>query len=123
MTPETQETIQGTTVDASRRTRLANERTYLAWWRTALASFAVSLGAGQLLPSLTGSQGGIVFEALGIGFGLIGMLCIGYALQRYLAVEKAIDHGTFVAPSKALTVALTVVGLALGVLVLVAILG
>ena len=123
MTPETPETIQGTTVDASRRTRLANERTYLAWWRTALASFAVSLGAGQLLPSITGNHGGVVFEGLGIGFGLIGLLCIAYALHRYLAVEKAIDEGTFVAPSKALTVALTAVGVVLGLLVLVAILG
>lgn len=26
--------------DATRRTRLANERTYLAWWRTGLMSFA-----------------------------------------------------------------------------------
>ena len=31
--------------DATRRTRLANERTYLAWWRTGLTSLAVSLAA------------------------------------------------------------------------------
>ena len=34
--------------DAMRRTPLANERTYLAWWRTGLATFAVSFGAGRL---------------------------------------------------------------------------
>jgi uncharacterized membrane protein YidH (DUF202 family) len=28
--------------DATRRTRLANERTYLAWWRTGLASAPAS---------------------------------------------------------------------------------
>jgi putative membrane protein len=39
--------------DATRRTRLANERTYLAWWRTGLTAFAVSLGAGKLVPALT----------------------------------------------------------------------
>lgn len=33
--------------DALRRTRLANERTHLAWWRTGLAALAVSLGAGR----------------------------------------------------------------------------
>jgi putative membrane protein len=38
--------------DATRRTRLANERTYLAWWRTGLTSLAVSLGAGKLIPAL-----------------------------------------------------------------------
>jgi putative membrane protein len=32
--------------DATRRTLLANERTYLAWWRTGLTSLAVSLAAG-----------------------------------------------------------------------------
>jgi putative membrane protein len=39
--------------DATRRTRLANERTYLAWWRTGLTAFAVSLGTGKLVPALT----------------------------------------------------------------------
>jgi uncharacterized membrane protein YidH (DUF202 family) len=40
-------------VDATRRTRLAGERTYLAWWRSALAAFAVSLGVGKIVPELT----------------------------------------------------------------------
>ena len=39
--------------DATRRTRLANERTYLAWWRTGLTSFAVAIGAGKLIPELS----------------------------------------------------------------------
>jgi putative membrane protein len=39
--------------DATRRTRLANERTYLAWWRTGLTALAVSFGAGRLLPELS----------------------------------------------------------------------
>jgi putative membrane protein len=41
--------------DATRRARLANERTYLAWWRTGLTALAVSFGAGKLLPALTDS--------------------------------------------------------------------
>jgi hypothetical protein len=36
-----------------RRTRPASERTYLARWRSALAAFAVSLGVGKIVPSLT----------------------------------------------------------------------
>jgi putative membrane protein len=39
--------------DATRRTRLATERTYLAWWRTGLTTFAVSVGAGKLVPELS----------------------------------------------------------------------
>ena len=36
--------------DATRRTRLANERTYLAWWRTGLTALAVGIGIGKLVP-------------------------------------------------------------------------
>ncbi len=36
--------------DATRRTRLANERTYLAWWRSGLTALAVGLAAGKLVP-------------------------------------------------------------------------
>lgn len=53
--------------DALRRTRLANERTYLAWWRTGLATIAVSRGAGKLVPEL--STGAVwPFELVGIAF-------------------------------------------------------
>jgi uncharacterized membrane protein YidH (DUF202 family) len=33
--------------DATRRTRLANERTYLAWLRSGLTALAASFGAGR----------------------------------------------------------------------------
>ncbi len=39
------------TVDATRRTRLANERTYLAWLRGGLTALAVALGAGPSPPT------------------------------------------------------------------------
>ena len=42
--------------DATRRTRLAAERTYLAWWRSALGAFAVALAAGKLVPALTDAE-------------------------------------------------------------------
>ena len=38
---------RGEAVDATRRTHLASERTYLAWWRTGLTSLTVGIGAGQ----------------------------------------------------------------------------
>jgi uncharacterized membrane protein YidH (DUF202 family) len=43
-------------VDATRRTRLAAERTYLAWWHSALAAFAVSLGVGKVVPELASGE-------------------------------------------------------------------
>jgi len=39
-------------VDATRRTRLANERTYLAWLRSALTALAVAVGAGKIVPGV-----------------------------------------------------------------------
>ena len=41
------------TKDAARRTRLANERTSLAWWRTGLTSIAVCVGLGRIVPGVT----------------------------------------------------------------------
>jgi uncharacterized membrane protein YidH (DUF202 family) len=39
-------------VDATRRTRLADERTELAWWRTGLTALAVALAVGRVIPGL-----------------------------------------------------------------------
>ena len=58
-------------VDATRRTRLASERTYLAWWRSALAAFAVSLGVGKIVPQLT-SGSPVGYEIVGVGYALLG---------------------------------------------------
>ena len=44
--------------DATRRTRLASERTYLAWWRTGLTTLAVSWRRGYGIPN--GLQRGTV---------------------------------------------------------------
>ena len=57
-------------MDATRRTRLANERTYLAWWRSGLTAFAVSIGAGKLIPAVS-SGPSWPFEALGGAFGVV----------------------------------------------------
>jgi putative membrane protein len=102
--------------DATRRTRLANERTYLAWWRTGLTSLAVSLGAGRLVPALT--SGGWPYELAGATFALLGMLFIGYAFVRYRAVERAVERGEFARPDARFVAVLAVVGVLVGLLVL-----
>src|SRR5277367_6093930 len=60
--------IEEQVVDATRRTRLANERTYLAWWRTGLAAFAVSLAAGRLVPAIAGGPQ-LLYSFVGVLFG------------------------------------------------------
>ncbi len=104
--------------DATRRTRMANERTYLAWWRTGLAALAVSLGAGKLVPALTpGAQW--PYTIAGIGFAGVGVVFIGYAFVRHRRVERAISRGEFAPPEEGFITALAVVGVLLGLLVLV----
>ena len=80
--------------DATRRTRLATERTYLAWWRTGLTSFAVSFGAGRLVPALSGGPNW-PFEVIGVGFGVVGVAFIGYGYVRQTTVEAALARGDY----------------------------
>jgi putative membrane protein len=80
--------------DATRRTRLANERTYLAWWRTGLAAFAVSLGAGRLVPALAGGPQSL-YSLVGILFAVIGLLLIAYGRRRGREVDEAVSRGEF----------------------------
>src|SRR5271154_178418 len=81
-------------VDATRRTRLANERTYLAWWRTGLAAFAVSLGAGRLVPAIAGGPQAL-YSILGVLFAVLGLLLIGYGRWRGREVDEAISEGGY----------------------------
>jgi len=106
-------------LDATRRTRLANERTYLAWWRTGLTSLAVSLAAGKVVPGLVNETDTWPYQVIGAGFALLGMGCIGYALRRERQVEAALMRGDFVPPDRAWTLVMTVVGIALGAVTLV----
>ena len=107
--------------DATRRTRLANERTYLAWWRTGLTAFAVSIGSGKLVPVLA-SGSTWPYTAIGIGFALVGVFCTGYAFWRYREVEEAVSRGKFVQPGERLVGLLSGLGAALGALLVVVLL-
>jgi inner membrane protein YidH len=104
-------------VDAIRRTRLANERTYLAWWRTGLTSLAVALAAGKVVPDLTNTRSTWPYEAIGAGFALLGVACIAYGLRRERQVERALMQGEFVPPDPALAFGLTAAGVLLGMAV------
>lgn len=71
------------------RDHLANERTFLAWLRTALGL----VGLGVLLEKLEPMEGasqwaGLVLVAFG-GFSLL------YAVARYLRVARHLTNGTF----------------------------
>jgi putative membrane protein len=104
--------------DATRRTRLANERTYLAWWRTGLTAFAVSLGAGKLVPALT-DESRWPYVAVGIGFAVLGLIFVGYGFRRMREVDAAIARGEYARPDDRLMGVLAGGGVVLGLALLV----
>ena len=71
--------------DVVQRTGMAAERTWLAWWRTALAATAGSLGVGRLAPELLGVTSW-PYVVLGMGYAAlaVGMLVMGARRQREL---------------------------------------
>jgi putative membrane protein len=103
--------------DATRRTRLANERTYLAWWRTGLTSVAVGVGIGKFLP-VHGGAARWPYETVGSAFAALGIVFILFGFQRTRAVEDALDRRTFAPVDMALLGLLVAVGIALGVAVI-----
>jgi putative membrane protein len=80
--------------DAARRTRLANERTYLAWWRTGLTSIAVCIGLGRIVPGVADVTKW-PYELVGAGYGVLGVGFMILAHVRVRAVEAAVDRGEF----------------------------
>jgi len=86
--------IEEQVVDAARRTRLANERTYLAWWRTGLAAFAVSLAAGRLVPAIAGGPQ-LLYSFVGVLFGVLGIMLIAYGRWRGQEVDDALSEGRY----------------------------
>ena len=104
---------QGEAGDALRRTRLANERTYLAWWRTGLTSFAVGLGAGKVVPELSGGAAW-PFELVGTAFAITGIAFIAYAYIRQKQVEDAVARGEYAAFTSNASLIFAAAGIILG---------
>jgi putative membrane protein len=105
-------------LDQTRRTSMAAERTWLAWWRSAIAASAGALGVGRLAPELLDVAPwpyivlGCLYAALAIGLLLVGA-------QRQRELEHALRTGGH-APLLFRTVGLfTVGGIALAVLTVV----
>jgi putative membrane protein len=100
--------------DATRRTWLANERTYLAWWRTGLTALAAGVAAGRLIPEVAGGAAW-PYELLGSGYALIGLCFIAYGHRRRVQVERALRRGEWAALPAGATFAFSAAGVALGV--------
>lgn len=78
------------------RDHLANERTYLAWMRSAIAL----MGFGVLIARLRMFQPPAVHSPgngwkLGLVFSLVGLVTVFLSTQHYFAVRHDIDEDTY----------------------------
>jgi putative membrane protein len=98
------------------RFSLANERTLLAWVRTALALDAAGLGVVRFAPEL-GVAGGR--EAVGVALVLLGAIAAWGGYRRFVATGRAIRAGAPLPASSAPRVlAATLAGLSLVIVAL-----
>lgn len=72
-------------VDQMRRTSMAAERTWLAWWRSALAATVGALAVGRFAPDLL-DVAAWPYVVIGCGYAAlaIGLLLTGAKRQREL---------------------------------------
>jgi len=97
------------------RFTLANERTFLAWIRTALALIAGGVAVVQLVPSF-GYPG--LRHALGLVLTAGGGLLAALAVRRWQHVQAAMRRGADLPPSK-MPVVLAAAILVVAILILV----
>jgi putative membrane protein len=105
-------------LDQERRTSMAAERTWLAWWRTALGATAGALAVGRFAPKLLGVAPW-PYILLGCGYAslAVGLSIVGARRQREL--EHALRTGGHAALSFRTVALFTVGGVALAVLTIV----
>lgn len=73
------------------RFTLANQRTFLAWSRTALALVAAGLGIVQLLPPFPGVPWGR--HVIGVPLIVLGALTAAQAYREWTRVQRALRRG------------------------------
>ena len=111
---------EGETPPVDARFSYANERTFLAWNRTALASVTAGLAVTQLLPDFSVPGGrrmiGIPLIALGVVVSLV-------SLRQWQANERAMEEGRHLPPSPLPVLVAVVVGVTAVIALVLALVG
>ena len=98
--------------DVTRRTRLAAERTWLAWWRSGIAAATAAIAVGGVVPDLV-DGGRTAYVVLGAGYAALASWMFLAAALRRRAVDRALERGDYESVSDGPVLALTVAGIAL----------
>jgi putative membrane protein len=108
-------------VDAWQRTSMAAERTWLAWWRTALTATAGALAVGRFAPDLL-DVAPWPYVLLGSGYAALAVALLVLGARRQRELERAIRDGVH-APLAFRVVAAFTIGGVLLVIVTVVLVG
>jgi putative membrane protein len=106
--------------DVTRRTHLAAERTWLAWWRSGIAAATAAVAVGGVVPELV-EGGRTPYIVLGAGYALLAAGVFAAAAVRRRQVDQALARGDYVGVGERGVLVLTLVAmaLALGTLVVI----
>ena len=75
----------------SRRTVLASERTWLAWFRTGIAVCAAAIAVGGVIPHLIeGSR--TPYIVLGVGYAILATAVFVYGWLRHRQITRALSE-------------------------------
>jgi putative membrane protein len=81
-------------LDATRRTMLAAERTWLAWWRSGIAAATAAVAVGGVVPQLVdGSR--TPYVLLGAGYAILSAAVLIAGWRRHRRVQDALVQGVY----------------------------
>jgi inner membrane protein YidH len=101
--------------DVTRRTRLAAERTWLAWWRSGIAAATAAVAVGGVVPELV-DGGRTAYAVLGAGYAALAVAMFTAGAVRRRQVDRALERGEYerVSDDVALLLTAAAIALALG---------
>lgn len=98
--------------DVTRRTRLAAERTWLAWWRSGIAAATAAVAVGGVVPELV-EGGRTAYVLLGAGYAALAVGVFAAGALRRRQVDRALERREYEGVSDDAVLILTVAGIAL----------
>lgn len=104
-----------------RRTWLAAERTFLAWWRTGLATAVAAVAVGRFLPEAI-DRAVWPYLALGVAYAVVAIGIFLAALHRHREIDRGLRGATFRPLGDRLVAGLTAAGVAITLVTMVLIL-
>jgi putative membrane protein len=105
-------------LDQERRTSMAAERTWLAWWRTALGATAGALAVGRFAPKLL-DVAAWPYIVLGCGYAALAIALAIVGARRQRDLEHALRTGGHTPLRFSTVVVFTVGGVGLALLTVV----